>query len=64
MLRLLLANQTGESTAAALGISRRMVQRYIASICEKCGVQGKYDVVTMFRIFSIEQAAYGGASNE
>ena len=64
VLRLLLANQTGESTAAALGISRRMVQRYIASICEKCGVQGKYDVVTMFRVFSIEQAAYGGASNE
>lgn len=51
----ILDNQTGEGIAAALGISRRMVQRYIASICEKCGAEGKHDILLIFHIFSIEE---------
>ena len=31
--------------AERLGISQRMVQRYIASICEKSGARDRYDVV-------------------
>lgn len=55
VLNQVLDNQTGEGIASALGISRRMVQRYIASICEKCGAEGKHDVILKFQVFSLEE---------
>ncbi len=55
VLEQILDNQTGEGIANALGISRRMVQRYIASICKKCGAEGKHDVLLKFQAFSLEE---------